>query len=107
MNRTDLGFGAQLDQRRRELGLSWDALASRSKVSRTYLQDLAAGRRGNVWPSEPVVAKVATALGVEPDYFLLTRARVVLAEPVTIDAAYKRAVSVRRLREKASNGRAA
>lgn len=85
-----LRFGEELTELRVRRGVSWQELARRANVSATYLKDISYGRRGQGAPSPPVVAAIAAALDVEPDYFLLVRARAVLAHPEAIDAAYKR-----------------
>jgi transcriptional regulator with XRE-family HTH domain len=81
-------FAGELDELRRQRGVSWEALAQAAGVSRTYLRDLAAARHGQGIPSEAVVERIARALDVEPDHFRLTRARAVIAEPKVIDAVY-------------------
>jgi transcriptional regulator with XRE-family HTH domain len=86
-------FAAELDARRRELGLTWDELARRSSVSRTYLRDLAAAREGQGAPSATVVSRIAVALDVRPDYFRLHRARVVLTSREAIDRVYAKLTS--------------
>lgn len=83
-------FAAELNELRAERAVSWDELARRSGVSRTYLRDLAGARSGQGIPSETVVEKIAAALEVPADHFRITRARFVLASPRAIDAVYKR-----------------
>jgi transcriptional regulator with XRE-family HTH domain len=80
-------FARELTELRKDRGLSWDELAARSEVSRTYLRDLARGR-GSGLPSDPVVRRIAGAFDVAPDHFRITRARAVLASPQVIDAVY-------------------
>lgn len=80
-------FAAELSALRLERRVSWDDLAARSGVSRTYLRDLSAAR-GRGLPSPIVVERIAVALEVRPDYFRLTRARAVIASPKVIDTVY-------------------
>jgi transcriptional regulator with XRE-family HTH domain len=96
----DLGFGDELAERKRELGLSFETLAQRAGVSRSYLQDITAHRRGYSWPSQELVDRIAAALGVASDYFTITKARAVLEERQVLDVAYSKVKSVRRLRAK-------
>jgi transcriptional regulator with XRE-family HTH domain len=80
-------FADELAELRATEGLSWDDLAARSGVSRTYLRDLSVCR-GRGLPSERIVAKVAAALGVPADHFRLTRARALIGSPKVIDTVY-------------------
>lgn len=81
-------FAAELSALREQHGVTWDELARRSGVSRTYLRYLATGRDGHGLPSERVVELVAAAFEVEPDHFRITRARALLASPRVIDTVY-------------------
>jgi transcriptional regulator with XRE-family HTH domain len=87
------GFGAELAQLRAERGVSWEELARRARVSASYLKDIAAGRRGHAWPHQDIVEAIAAGLEVAPDYFLITRARIVLGDRDAIDTAYAATVS--------------
>lgn len=80
-------FASELSELRQARGLSWDELAARSGVSRTYLRDLEAGRGASL-PSPRIVGLIAGALEVAPDHFRVTRARAVLASPKVIDTVY-------------------
>lgn len=96
----DLGFGAELSELKEKTGKSFEQLAEETGYTRTYLQDIAAGRRGGRWPARELVEKIAAALGVEPDHFTITKARAVIEEPTVLDVAYSKVKSVRKLRAK-------
>lgn len=102
----DLSFGSELAALKEQRGVSFEQLAQQTGYARTYLQDLAAGRRGHSWPAQELVDRVAVALGVEPDHFTITKARAILAEPDVVKVAYGKVLNVRRLRARAG-GKAA
>lgn len=88
-------FARELNALREVRALTWEELARRAGVSRTYLRDLAGERSGQGFPSEACVARIAGALEVDPDHFRLTRARVVLRSAKTIDAVYAKLTAPR------------
>jgi transcriptional regulator with XRE-family HTH domain len=96
----DLHFGEEVAARKEELGISFDELAHRAGVSRTYLQDITAGRRGHSWPAQELVDRIAIGLEVDADHFTITKARALLEEPTVIDVAYAKVKNVRKLRAK-------
>jgi transcriptional regulator with XRE-family HTH domain len=85
-------FGATIERLMGEKGLTYRGLASRTSLSAGYLNHLVHGNRPV--PSKDVVARLAAALGVEPDYFREYRLRVIadrLEEmPDLVDRLYKR-----------------
>ena len=85
-------FGATIERLMGEEGLTYRGLAARTGLSAGYLNHLVHGNRPV--PSKEVVARLAEALGVEPDYFREYRLRVIadrLEEmPALIDRLYKR-----------------
>ena len=58
-----------------ETGVTYRALASKTKLSAGYLNHLVHGNRPV--PSNDIVRKLATALGVEPEHFREYRLRVI------------------------------
>src|SRR6266516_7759040 len=85
-------FGATVERLMGETGLTYRALADKTKLSAGYLNHRVHGNRPV--PSNDVVEKLAAALGVEPEHFREYRLRVITdrleAMPDMIDRLYKR-----------------
>jgi transcriptional regulator with XRE-family HTH domain len=85
-------FGATIERLMGENGLTYRGLAAETGLSAGYLNHLVHGNRPV--PSDDVVTRLATALGVEPAYFREHRLRVIsnrLEEmPEMVDRLYKR-----------------
>ena len=75
-----------------ESGITYRGLAARSGLSAGYLNHIMHGNRPV--PSNDVVQRLATALGVEPEHFLEYRLRVITERlermPELVDRLYKR-----------------
>jgi transcriptional regulator with XRE-family HTH domain len=85
-------FGPTVERLMTETGLTYRALADKTKLSAGYLNHLVHGNRPV--PSNDVVQTLAGALGVEPEHFREYRLRVITdkleAMPELIDRLYKR-----------------
>jgi transcriptional regulator with XRE-family HTH domain len=85
-------FGPTLERLMAEKGVTYRALASKTKLSAGYLNHLVHGNRPV--PSSDIVKKLADALGVEPEHFREYRLRVITEKleemPDMIDRLYKR-----------------
>ena len=85
-------FGATIERLMAETGLTYRGLASKTDLSAGYLNHLVHGNRPV--PSKDVVARLATALGVEPQHFREYRLRVIADRleqmPDLVDRLYKR-----------------
>ncbi len=85
-------FGPTVERLMNETGLTYRALAGKTKLSAGYLNHLVHGNRPV--PSNDVVHTLAGALGVEPEHFREYRLRVITekleALPELIDRLYKR-----------------
>jgi transcriptional regulator with XRE-family HTH domain len=85
-------FGATIERLMAETGLTYRGLAAKTGLSAGYLNHLVHGNRPV--PSKDVVARLANALGVEPEYFREYRLRVIsdrLEEmPDLVDRLYRR-----------------
>jgi transcriptional regulator with XRE-family HTH domain len=85
-------FGPTVERLMDETGLTYRALAEKTKLSAGYLNHLVHGNRPV--PSNDVVVTLAGALGVEADHFREYRVRVITdkleAMPELIDRLYKR-----------------
>jgi len=85
-------FGEAVERLMTETGITYRALADKTKLSAGYLNHLVHGNRPV--PSDKVVATLAKALGVEPEHFREYRLRVITrkleAMPDLIDRLYKR-----------------
>jgi transcriptional regulator with XRE-family HTH domain len=85
-------FGQTVERLMTETGITYRALADRTKLSAGYLNHLVHGNRPV--PSDKVVGTLAKALGVEPEHFREYRLRVITrkleAMPDLIDRLYKR-----------------
>jgi transcriptional regulator with XRE-family HTH domain len=85
-------FGPTVERLMNETGVTYRALADKTKLSAGYLNHLVHGNRPV--PSNDVVQTLASALGVEPEHFREYRLRVITekleAMPEMIDRLYKR-----------------
>ena len=85
-------FGATIERLMAETGLTYRGLAAKTGLSAGYLNHLVHGNRPV--PSKDVVARLAEALGVEPEHFREYRLRVIsdrLEEmPDLVDRLYKK-----------------
>ena len=89
---SDEPFGATVERLMGETGVTYRALARSTGLSAGYLNHLVHGNRPV--PSNDVVEKLASALGVEPEHFREYRLRVITerleAMPEMIDRLYRR-----------------
>ena len=85
-------FGPTIERLMGETGVTYRALADKTKLSAGYLNHLVHGNRPV--PSDDVMRTLAKALGVEPEHFREYRLRVITerleAMPDLIDRLYKR-----------------
>jgi transcriptional regulator with XRE-family HTH domain len=85
-------FGPTVEKLMDETGVTYRALADKTKLSAGYLNHLVHGNRPV--PSDDVMRTLAKALGVEPEHFREFRLRVITerleAMPDLIDRLYKR-----------------
>jgi transcriptional regulator with XRE-family HTH domain len=85
-------FGPTVERLMNETGVTYRALADKTKLSAGYLNHLVHGNRPV--PSNDVVETLAAALGVEADHFREYRIRVITDRlevmPELIDRLYKR-----------------
>ena len=85
-------FGITIERLMGERGLTYRGLAAKTGLSAGYLNHLVHGNRPV--PSEDVVARLAAALGVEPEYFREHRLRVIADRleqmPERVDRLYRR-----------------
>ena len=88
---SDEQFGATIERLMTETGLTYRGLAAKTDLSAGYLNHLVHGNRPV--PSTEVVARLAGALGVEPEHFREYRLRVITDKleqlPAMIDRLYK------------------
>ena len=85
-------FGATIERLMADTGLTYRGLAAQTGLSAGYLNHLVHGNRPV--PSKDVVARLAAALGVEPEHFREYRLRVIadrLEEmPDLVDRLYRK-----------------
>ena len=85
-------FGPTVERLMNETGVTYRALADKTKLSAGYLNHLVHGNRPV--PSNDVVETLAAALAVEPEHFREYRLRVITekleAMPELIDRLYRR-----------------
>ena len=85
-------FGPTVEKLMDETGVTYRALADKTKLSAGYLNHLVHGNRPV--PSDDVMKTLARALGVEPEHYREYRLRVITerleAMPDLIDRLYKR-----------------
>ena len=86
------GFGEAIERLMDETGVTYRGLAAKSGLSAGYLNHLVHGNRPV--PSNDVVKRLATALGVEAEHFREYRLRVITerleAMPDLVERLYKR-----------------
>jgi transcriptional regulator with XRE-family HTH domain len=89
---SDEPFGPTVERLMAETGVTYRALAEKTRLSAGYLNHLVHGNRPV--PSDEVMATLADALGVEPEHFREYRLRVITerleAMPDLIDRLYRR-----------------
>jgi transcriptional regulator with XRE-family HTH domain len=85
-------FGETLTALMKEEGVTFRGLAQRSGLSAGYLNHIVHGNRPV--PSDDVLARIAAALGVEPEHFREYRIRVITERlermPELVDELYER-----------------
>ena len=85
-------FGPTIERLMGDTGVTYRALADKTKLSAGYLNHLVHGNRPV--PSNDVVRTLAESLGVEPEHFREYRLRVITRKlesmPELIDRLYKR-----------------
>ena len=85
-------FGPTVERLMNETGVTYRALADKTKLSAGYLNHLVHGNRPV--PSDDVINELAQALGVEPEHFREVRVRRIAERlesmPELIDRLYKR-----------------
>ena len=91
-------FGPTVERLMNETGVTYRALADKTKLSAGYLNHLVHGNRPV--PSNEVIARLAGALGVEPEHFVEYRLRVITERleqlPAMIDRLYKQLSGARK-----------
>jgi transcriptional regulator with XRE-family HTH domain len=89
---SDEPFGATIERLMADTGTTYRGLADKADLSAGYLNHIVHGNRPV--PSNDVMARIATALGVEPEHFREYRIRVITDKlermPELIDRLYKR-----------------
>ena len=89
---SDQPFGPTVERLMGETGVTYRALAEKTKLSAGYLNHLVHGNRPV--PANDVIATLAGALGVEPEHFREYRLRVITdrleSMPDLIDRLYRR-----------------
>jgi transcriptional regulator with XRE-family HTH domain len=85
-------FGATIERLMAETGLTYRGLAAKTGLSAGYLNHLVHGNRPV--PSKDIVARLAGALGVEPEHFREYRLRVIADRleqmPDLVDRLYRK-----------------
>ena len=89
---SDEGFGTTIERLMAESNLTYRGLAAKTDLSAGYLNHLVHGNRPV--PSNDVVERLSSALGVEPAHFREYRLRVITnrleSMPDLVDRLYKR-----------------
>jgi transcriptional regulator with XRE-family HTH domain len=89
---SDEAFGPTIERLMAETGLTYRALADKTDLSAGYLNHIVHGNRPV--PSNDVIARLAGALGVQPEHFREYRIRVITEKlermPELVDRLYKR-----------------
>ena len=89
---SDESFGPTIERLMFDTGTTYRGLADKSDLSAGYLNHIVHGNRPV--PSNDVIARIATALNVEPEHFREYRIRVITEKleqmPELIDRLYKR-----------------
>ncbi len=85
-------FGPTMERLMEEAGVTYRALAAKTRLSAGYLNHVVHGNRPV--PSNEIIERLAGVLGVEPEHFLEYRLRVITERlermPELIDRLYKR-----------------
>jgi len=85
-------LGPTIERLMAETGVTYRALAEKTELSAGYLNHIVHGNRPV--PSNEVLAKIAKALGVQPDHFLVVRVRATTEKleqtPALVERLYKR-----------------
>jgi transcriptional regulator with XRE-family HTH domain len=85
-------FGPTIERLMTDTGITYRGLADKTNLSAGYLNHLVHGNRPV--PSNDVIERLATSLGVEPEHFREYRLRVITdrleAMPELIDRLYRR-----------------
>lgn len=85
-------FGPTVERLMADTGLTYRALAEKTGLSAGYLNHIVHGNRPV--PADDVIARIAEALGVEPEHFREVRIRLITerleAMPELIDRLYRR-----------------
>ena len=85
-------LGPTIERLMNETGLTYRALAEKTKLSAGYLNHIVHGNRPV--PADDVIERIAAALGVEPEHFREYRLRLITqkleAMPEMVDRLYKR-----------------
>ena len=89
---SDESFGATIERLMNDTGTTYRGLADKAGLSAGYLNHIVHGNRPV--PSNDVIARIATALDVEPEHFREYRIRVITERleemPDLIDRLYRR-----------------
>jgi transcriptional regulator with XRE-family HTH domain len=85
-------LGPTIERLMGETGVTYRALAEKTELSAGYLNHIVHGNRPV--PSNDVLARIAKALGVQPDHFREVRVRVITEKleqtPALVERLYKR-----------------
>lgn len=85
-------FGPTVERLMADTGLTYRALAQQTGLSAGYLNHIVHGNRPV--PADDVIARIAEALGVEPEHFREVRIRTITekleATPALVDRLYRR-----------------
>jgi transcriptional regulator with XRE-family HTH domain len=85
-------LGPTIERLMAETGVTYRALAEKTELSAGYLNHIVHGNRPV--PSNDVLAKIAKALGVQPDHFREVRVRIITEKleqtPALVERLYKR-----------------
>ena len=87
-------LGPTIERLMAETGVTYRALAEKTDLSAGYLNHIVHGNRPV--PSNDILARIAKALGVQPDHFREVRIRVITEKleqtPALVERLYKRLV---------------
>ena len=85
-------LGPTIERLMAETAVTYRALAEKTELSAGYLNHIVHGNRPV--PSNEVLAKIAKALGVQPDHFREVRVRIITEKleqtPALVERLYKR-----------------
>ena len=89
---SDESFGPTIERLMAETGTTYRGLADKASLSAGYLNHIVHGNRPV--PSNEVLARIAKALGVQPDHFREVRVRIITEKleqtPALVERLYKR-----------------